>query len=71
MGPGKKYPPELRERAVQMVFDLHAEVELDEGWAGGGVQRVRPGGQEVPDDRLAPSLMPRNLYQVGTSISVP
>jgi transposase len=25
MGPGKKYPPELRERAVKMVFDLREE----------------------------------------------
>jgi transposase len=31
VGPGKKYPPELRERAVQMVFDLRAESGTDRG----------------------------------------
>jgi len=31
MGSGKKHPPELRERAVQMVFDLRAESGTDRG----------------------------------------
>jgi transposase len=41
VGSGKKYPPELRERAVQMVFDLREESGTDRG----AVVRVaeRPG----------------------------
>jgi hypothetical protein len=31
VGSGKKYPPELRERAVQMVFDLREESGTDRG----------------------------------------
>lgn len=31
MGSGKKYPHELRERAVQMVFDLRVESGNDRG----------------------------------------
>ena len=31
MGSGKKYPPELQERAVQMVFDLREESGTDRG----------------------------------------
>jgi transposase len=36
MGSGKVHPPELRERAVQMVFDLRAESGNDRG----SIQRV-------------------------------
>ena len=36
MGAGKVHPPELRERAVQMVFDLRAESGNDRG----SIQRV-------------------------------
>ena len=54
-----------------MVFDLRAEVELDEAGLGaassGCVQEVRRTRTIV----WAPSLMPRNLYEVGISISVP
>jgi len=31
VGSGKNYPPELRERAVQMVFDLREESGTDRG----------------------------------------
>jgi transposase len=36
MGSGKVHPPELRERAVQMVFDVRAESGNDRG----SIQRV-------------------------------
>ena len=40
MGPGKKYPPELRERAVRMVFDLREESGSDRGAVAAVARRL-------------------------------
>ena len=58
-------------RAHVGAFGGGSEVELDEGGPGVSVQRVRPGLQDRPDDRLGPVRQPRNWYEVGTSTSGP